>query len=258
MPPPDLSPPLDMGMGDAGGGPRWQQLMIQANFNPSLDPALELAAGANGRTAAFNDAVGAWNTAIKNTCPKNPPQLVPIINQMVWAGPQTVLVCDDQIGGGPPVYAYNFYNNDGANVVSTGRPLMTAGAGWIVGVGVPGSYGAGWSFDDILGLTRSRLMGNQIVESDILWFTHSRPLVMGNACARIAWDYNGLAVPPVPGNNQFDFYSVVLHELGHLLGLSHQMMVGVNNNIMRDALPVDTRYVITNLETGALKALYCP
>jgi len=59
-----------------------------------------------------------------------------------------------------------------------------------------------------------------------------------------------------PNAVSFDFYSVMLHELGHFLGLAHQDADPAGTNVMQAFIPKGTRRVIGPKEKACLCALY--
>jgi hypothetical protein len=184
-------------------------------------------------------------------------------------------------GGLPPHRAATMdpvWNREGPredlhNVASTGYDKAGAGAvpeGWIFGDAVG-------TFDIEARLAETYYVCNtpdttKLKEADIGWMTHFDPM---HGCTQIPWDYRYAAAmgdPPAPydpanpgnppGGNfpapaAYDFYSVILHELGHLLGLGHMTDAGANN-VMIGQLNPGVRRVITVTEIACLKKLYCP
>jgi hypothetical protein len=74
-------------------------------------------------------------------------------------------------------------------------------------------------------------------------------------CPRIPWDY--FTTPAdrpfgVPGH--FEFYGVMLHELGHLLGLDHLP----DGDVMRARMGPGDRLRIGPAERAGLEKLYRP
>ena len=263
--------------GQQNPGGIWKVNSVDVYFNASLDPNLEQAAvctfnniqmayplgDATSRRQCFSAAVDAWNVALTNLCGdgKTPLQLVlkPEDNGL-WGVDQSQTPC---IGGGPNIYVrVPLHNNDSKNVGSTGHNhfLNKDGANNVLGPGWIQADEITTESPERLAETYPRLAGGGLAEADIGWMTHFK-----DQCAEIPWDYRLFKVnnPPceavVPEPNSYDFYSVMLHELGHLLGLGHISDPDgkITDNCMGFTIKRGERKQITKLETDCLKKLYC-
>ena len=243
---------------------------IPITFNPSLDPALETQFGdANTRTAAFLQACADWNGALATV--GTPIRLLPAMNPNQWAIDQGQVLCQE------PLIANNIYSDprglhfgDGGNQASTGHNHngnldlnnLPLGPGWILPAAfvTPDTMGGFLVIDRALAITASKLDNanpNCIIESDISWYTHFgyRPPIGPTQCVRQSWDYR---YPLGPDAARYDFYTVMLHELGHVLGLDHQNADAAGDNVMQSALPKGKRRKIGPKEITCLCERYSP
>jgi hypothetical protein len=242
----------------------------------------------NTRWACFQQAVADWNAALAQACNGTAPfQLQAQLVGNAWAVDQSLnakcvdggLVNPDDpllphlpATGNPVFDRVANYLGDGVNQASTGRgdkknPMIQPG--WIAGDQV-GTY----DIDQRLGETHyacDNTDAGKLKDADIVWFTHFTAFAA--PCPVIPWDYRllpvagnpndpGMPVPykgggGKPNPDAFDYYSVMLHELGHLLGLGH-MTDPAGGNVMIGSLMPGTRQTISATEIACLKQLYCP
>lgn len=244
----------------------WNVDKILLKFNADLDPALEnpnglmpphpSAGDAKLRRRAFDAAVDDWNQALAAVSSKK--RLISRHIARPWAAEQGRNECIDA-GAQTPVLGQNYGRTspDRHNTGSTAAATITKFPGWIVGKQIVESY----AVCDRLAETKlipppTDRTAKHIDEADVLYFTHvhSGP----NRCAPIQWDYR-FAPAPAPAPFQ-DFYSVMLHEIGHVLGLDHMdcpVRGGrMQSNVMTAMLPAGDRTGIQRCELAGLALLY--
>jgi len=235
------------------------------HFNPSLDPLLETSFGnAATRDAAFSQAVQDWNNALAAVGAKV--RIRMNVDLAKWAADQGGPVCVDNHDPLASVFAEipgTHRPTPVENATSTGHNhgnahldgnAMPVGPGWIVPFGqmISDTSGA-FDIDAVLGVTEVTIDGqNCIQEGDIWWLTHFKMFGV-NPCIRLSWDYR---YPMGPDPARTDFYTVMLHELGHFLGLRHQDADPAGTNVMQASIPKGTRRSIGQKERACLCALY--
>jgi len=236
--------------------------LITLYFNPSLDGALELGLGtAATRSDAVAQAVQDWNTALVGVGAKVRIRLTNDANR--WAVDQGTAKCVDQDDPNATVYTPDpgTHIPNGENAASTGHNhggahvdpnLNPVGAGWLVPFNSLVTDTTVFEVDAVLGITVTQLNGNCITEGDIFWLTHYKMFGV-DPCLRILWDYR---YPLGPDNARFDYYSVMLHEIGHLLGLGHQDPDVAGTNVMQPFLGKGKRRVVGPKEKACLCQLY--
>lgn len=249
---------------------KWQRpamgdLEIPVKFNSTLAAALDGGAvgrnvmgNAADRMTCFTQAVDDWNAAL--AAGNHRVKLVLAADADAWSGDQWQVKCTDDVDATKSVYNARYtaagaggHHPDGTNAAATGHDHLAVsgqGAGWVE------SPEFRTDFADRLGecaLNPPRAIDPPpadpplISEADILWLTHFAPTAA--ACEHIPWDYR---YAPMPAANHYDFYSVMLHELGHLLGLHHND----GNDVMAESLRPATRKSIGVNEKACLTKLY--
>jgi hypothetical protein len=240
------------------GANRWDQHAIQILFNPDLDPDLDFPGSADFRWQGFKTAVEAWDAELKAIDPRF--SLQPTLAGG-FAGQQDLQQCLDVRDplAPQPVWSGSFHPADGANMASAAEASR---AGMHPLLNLPK---VGWTTNstehietdvdmEILAefFPTSTDGRGHFQEGDILWHTHTGAGCdsWGQAlCRPIEWDYLG-------GAWSYSFYSVMLHEVGHFLGLDHMDASAFQDNVMRSRLMPGQTLQITDDERAALRALY--
>jgi hypothetical protein len=238
---------------DEQGNPLcWPAGRVPVCFNDQLDPNLDVSGGAGLRWLAFQRAVAEWNAALLAV--GSGVQLTAALNPGCWAIDQTARDCADPMHNNHDVYDY-VWINDNSNDASTGRPSMDTFPGWVKDPGegiiqysqIPDSLK-----QEVLARCRVQGMNGVITRADIGWMTQVETIV---DCPAIPWNFNHTIAPGnFPG--EFDWYSVMLHELGHLLGLGH--LDPGETGVMQPSIEVNTRLEITDEEKECLKKCVPP
>lgn len=255
---------------------KWCTTPVTASLNAALDPVLENAGygDATTRAAAFQQAVADWNAALASVGATFRLQYAATTTQ--WATDQNAPLCFDSEIGPPdplqPVYGdadLGNHQSDGKQTASTGHNhnnktdaggVNILGPGWLVpsaGPGVSDTTMQVVPVDGVLAITTGHTQNANpdcLEEADIVWYTHAS-VAGGGGCYRIRWDYR---LAGAPNAKRFDYYSVMLHELGHLLGLGHQADDGSGKNVMQPSIGKGDRYQIGVKELKCLCLLYGP
>lgn len=223
-------------------------------FNPQLDGRLDTPTGPGDRWVAFQAACASWNAAL--IAVGSQIRLNPVNQAACWSIMQANSPCtdpdhlDDQ-NQQLPVYEYTWNDDpmpDGSSDCSTGQPV-NAPPGWVKDPAAVIQYSQFPDSvrNDILARCRPLPNVNPMTEADIAWFTH---VEAPNGCPVIPWNFNAGITP---GNfpRQYDYYSVMLHELGHLLGLGHAK--AGETGVMAPSISANTRSQITDEERECLK-----
>jgi hypothetical protein len=263
-----------VGVGDTPRGVfpnamRWHRnAIVEVHFNPALASVLEnpgrvsppfpSIGDAGDRLTAMDNAINDWNGALKKISAAL--RLSLVTTRTTFAATQSPQRCADSQDQSP-VFVPVFPRLDGLNVASTAMAIgKMRGAGRISSDQIVESA----AIDKRLAETRltpspQDLTANWITEADILWYTHFNE---GNHCPPIRWNYRYLLGPGVqpPAAGYYDFYTVMLHELGHLLGLDHQDCAERGKvtltNVMSGTLAAGERQAILACELDALDRLY--
>lgn len=249
---------------------RWQRpaegdLEIPVKFNTSLAamldggaPGRNVMGGAPDRVTCFATAVDDWNAAL--AAGGHRIKLVLAADADAWTGDQWQRKCADDVDRTKDVFSAQYtgavaggHHPDGTNAGATGHDHLGAsgqGAGWVESPELRSDMA------DRLGecalhppraIDPPPAVPPVISEADILWFTHFAPA--GGNCTHIPWDYR---LAPMPAAGHYDFYSVMLHELGHFLGLHHND----GGDVMAESLMPGTRKTIGANEKACLAKLY--
>jgi len=244
---------------------------LNVSLNATLDPSLETSFGdAASRRAGFQQAVAEWNAALLNVGATL--QIVAVMDDAAWATEQSSAYCQEAPGT-TDVFddARGLRWRDDVNQISTAlnpgdanldpssNPL---GAGWIL----PPTYapadtsGAVLPIDKNLASLKLRFDSidpSIVVEGDFVWFTHLlyQPTGLDEACVRLPWDFR---YPDGPDAARWDFHSVMLHTLGHLLGVGHQGPDAMGTNVMQTSLGKGERRAIGPKELMCLCERYGP
>lgn len=248
---------------------KWQRpamgdLEIPVKFNLTLAALLD--GGAVGRAVmgagpdrvvCFNTAVNDWNAAL--AAGGHRIKLVLAIDNDAWTADQWQRKCADDVDATKDVFNARYaaagmgHHPDGIHAAATGHDHMGAsgqGAGWVESPEMRSDLAdrlAECALNPPRAIDPPPVDPPLIDEADILWFTHHAP--MAGTCQHIPWDYR---MAMAPAANHYDFYSVMLHELGHFLGLHHND----GNDVMSETLPAGVRKTIGVNEKQCLKKLY--
>jgi hypothetical protein len=250
-------------------GLRWYGPAVPIEFNAALDPGLDVVpAAALARDAAFQAAVDAWNGELAAVGSAFRINLA--FNAAAYAADQgAATMC---VGLVTPNYGGTAA--DGMNAASTARDVGGAGADGYVArndVAPPAgerrapaddeypSYDPNFDPHSGAPVSTHRLAetsrntnpadADELLESEVLWFTH----FLDPGCTPIPWDYDHTRFPI-----DFDFYSVMLHELGHFLGLDHLRDAVNVDNVMQPTIDRGQRQVISAVERAELARRYAP
>ena len=175
--------------------------------------------------------------------------------------------CVDPIMPGKTIHPFDFQGAPTLVQGSTGGDpdeLVNGGvnnvAGWIYAESdQPGGGNSSFVDTDVLGMAQTLGGPEGISQASFTYLTHYAPNRDGT-CRRIPWDYDSLRFGP--GAPVYDFYSVMLHEVGHNLGLGHHAPRTCNDpvsgarNVMQPQIFQGERFVVGSCELKAMQALY--
>jgi len=235
-------------LADEQGNPLcWPAGAVPVCFNDQVDPVLDVPGGAGLRWRAFQNAVSAWNAALLGV--GSLVSLEARQGQGCWAIDQLLVDCEDPNQGRHDVYDYTWID-DASNDASTAKPGIDPQPGWVKDPGegilqysqIPDSLKT-----EVLARCRVQSANGVITRADIGWMTQVETIV---DCPTIPWNFDD-AVLPGGFPSQFDWYSVMLHELGHLLGLNH--LEAGEEGVMQSSIAKDTRLAITDEEKECLR-----
>lgn len=221
------------------------QIEIYANMNvaPALDPNGQGAA----RLAALQAAAAAWNAELTAIDSKVRIAILdastqrPIKTGKSWNAAATGLEsrCKESSKEGGQSISDRRFNANGVSAASFLE--NTNGPGYSTSTAAKSI-----SADALAETSVARGATGYFAEVDVIFHTHD------NTCAQLPWHFDGTS--PL-GATDYDFQSVALHELGHVLGLDHQAPDNANN-AMRLGFAPGSRYAIGVNERNALAALY--
>lgn len=246
----------------------WKNGIVNVFHNSSIDPKLIGFAGIIGNGAdaqmAFADAVKLWTTQIAASAK------IKDVLKLNYGG-ATNRYAGDAAGmmkvesNRVNEAAFQVLYNPNANHMHVGDGQNTAATGHLYPMAMPVRMGDGWVWNDAtaevssfieiekrLAETIFRQDANQkIIEGDITWFTHMS--TMNNMASLIVWNYktNKAAAP------NFNYRPVMVHEIGHLLGLDH-CTAADNCEVMQSMIGPGADPQIKAGEITALEFLYGP
>lgn len=233
---------------------------IYVHFNPMLDQALDSDGGLNDRIESFQDAVEEWNVALGAVGALV--KLEARIDYGSYASVKGDQICSDSINQGKVFKDIPISNLTGNLGSSAMQNTSGQGAGWISNSIVPNvdSGGGGGQLipTDLLAMARPTMTGTgDLTASSITFYTHWGKKVDGG-CDRIPFQYaspHSHSLDP----DKYSYEAVALHELGHLMGLSHidkKADGSPANGIMKSRLGKGEKPGVLGAEQLVLKSKY--
>jgi len=246
----------------------WKNGIVNVFHNSSIDPKLLNIAGIIGNGAdaqmAFVDAVQLWKMQIAMSAK------IKDVLKLNYGG-ATNRYAGDAAGMMKVEFeraaeaAFQVVYNPDVNHMHVGDGQNTAATGHKHPAAMPARNSDGWVWNEVMEQVSSLVeiekrlaetivlkdANQKITEGDITWFTHMS--TMNNLAKLIPWNYksNKAAAP------NFNYRPVMVHEIGHLLGLDHCTAANNCEVMQASIFPGDDPQIKAG-EITALEFLYGP